>query len=174
MSTHPFLEESMRRSCSVLTVSAYLLTETFARLLFTFAVLDHRCRACLIIQQSSHLMRKMSSILLSAIKAVKNNSTICNVPSAAASKNFTSNNVKLTVGQTFKNGNLVNLLLFLQTRKNWDHPSKSYLYPSPGFLQQSDTESLGILCPPNASLTLLPEFSVWLLKYCMWYFPSLA
>lgn len=51
-------------------------------------------------------------------KAVKNNSTICNVPSAAASKNFTSNNVKLTVGQTFKNGNLVNFLLFLQTRKN--------------------------------------------------------
>lgn len=78
----------------------YLLTETFELLLFTFVILDHRCLASLIIQQSSHLMRKMSSILLSTVKAVKNISAICNVPSAAASKKFSSNNTKLTVGQT--------------------------------------------------------------------------
>jgi hypothetical protein len=56
----------------------------------------------------------MSSILLSTIKAVKNISAICNVPSAAASKNFPSNNTKLTVRQTLKKKeNLLNILFAL-------------------------------------------------------------
>lgn len=102
----------------------YLLTETFELLLFTFVILDHRCLACVIIQQSSHLMRKMSSILLSTVKAVKNISAICNVPSAAASMNLTGNNMKFTVGQTYKKENLFNFLLPLQ-----NHPSKKYRPP---------------------------------------------
>lgn len=89
----------------------YLLTETFELLLCTFVILDHRCLACVIIQQSSHLMRKMSSILLSTIKAVKNISAICNVPSAAASMNLTGNNMKFTVEHIFKKWKLVRLPL---------------------------------------------------------------
>lgn len=74
----------------------------------------------------------MSSILLSAIKAVKNNSTICNVPSAAASKNFNSNNVKLTVGQTFKM-EIYELPPVSTNQKELHHPQSPICIPHLGF-----------------------------------------
>lgn len=143
------------------------MTETFELLLFTFIILDHRCLACVIIQQSSHLMRKMSSILLSTVKAVKNISTICNVPSAAASVNLTGNNMKFAVGQTFKNENSLNFLLPSQSQKEVQTTPQSHVgTPRLGPYRSLSPDLLPFcVFKIHPSSILLPESSA---KSCFW------
>lgn len=102
-------------------------------------------------------MRKVSSILLSTIKAVKQISAIGNVLSAAASVNVAGNNRRFTGGPTFKIENLVNFLLPLETHQEVQTAPQSQIRIPRLDSYNSLLPGPFPFCVFNTSSTLLPE-----------------